>query len=468
MAAKSPRPYHTQWPNVGAPTDLPNVLGSPTQDAALEAGDICFVSGTSLYVCTYAALGAAVWETSSFVKARPVMGDYLSITGRDYTSMPSITTFFPARDRGTWDTLYKYLWWQFTCPETGHIPPTYGQDAMARRFNTENDLWAYLATIVPMIGNTYAGMVQFSAYDLEDIGDQYPTRRHCRSSLLATMLGKGHWLRRYDGDRYGLASNFTSSGYYLNMVGDLGRQLVIWYTTNRTATPQDPGVEDDRVIWYSAGKRGGMYNWPHTAYGPFAYAKPVAWNMATASWVSPAPATQYTAEMPFVLYELNKGRFLYLDDWNTGGTGLNVSLRHSVAVMIFPLINGDHLAFAAYPFGVDTFITEFMDPAIYELAVRVKHRAEFADKYYVLTATQDDWVNRSMFNFFVGTSMFSQNICFPKNNSYHLDDNNLPTDVYIARRNKNTGIRSAWKRIVHLRRRIPPAEFRLDPVFRED
>lgn len=52
-----------RWPTVTVTTSLPNVSGSPTQSSQLEVGDECYVSGTvnTLYVCTTATLGAAVW-----------------------------------------------------------------------------------------------------------------------------------------------------------------------------------------------------------------------------------------------------------------------------------------------------------------------------------------------------------------------------------------------------------------------
>jgi len=62
MATKSPRQHHTQWPNVAAAANLPNVAGSPTQDAALEVGDVAYVIGTGLYQCDAAGLGAASWS----------------------------------------------------------------------------------------------------------------------------------------------------------------------------------------------------------------------------------------------------------------------------------------------------------------------------------------------------------------------------------------------------------------------
>lgn len=50
-----------RWPTVASTADLPNVAGSPAQSAYLEVSDECWVTGSGLYVCTAATLGAATW-----------------------------------------------------------------------------------------------------------------------------------------------------------------------------------------------------------------------------------------------------------------------------------------------------------------------------------------------------------------------------------------------------------------------
>ena len=64
MALKSPVPFHDYWGHIADPTELPNVSGATIQDSALETGDIAWVtSKTSLYQCTTATVGAAVWTS---------------------------------------------------------------------------------------------------------------------------------------------------------------------------------------------------------------------------------------------------------------------------------------------------------------------------------------------------------------------------------------------------------------------
>jgi hypothetical protein len=50
-----------RWPTVASTSSLPNVAGSPTQSAYLEVSDECWVTGSGLYICTVATLGAATW-----------------------------------------------------------------------------------------------------------------------------------------------------------------------------------------------------------------------------------------------------------------------------------------------------------------------------------------------------------------------------------------------------------------------
>ena len=61
MATKSPSQFHNSWGSVVDATELPNVAGAVIQDAALEAGDVCFSTlQESLYQCVDPTLGAAV------------------------------------------------------------------------------------------------------------------------------------------------------------------------------------------------------------------------------------------------------------------------------------------------------------------------------------------------------------------------------------------------------------------------
>lgn len=65
MATRSPIETHAYWGIVPSAASLPNVPGSPIQDANLEEGDQAYVSGVGYFVCTNPALGVAVWAQLS-------------------------------------------------------------------------------------------------------------------------------------------------------------------------------------------------------------------------------------------------------------------------------------------------------------------------------------------------------------------------------------------------------------------
>jgi hypothetical protein len=398
---------------------------------------------------------------SSALKFTPVLGDRYNVTGRTPANVvANFTEWFNNRHSGTWDTLYKYLWWTFFCPQTGN------RDPAPQRFASRADLAAHIGTLTGMSGGMYDGMVHVVAYDIEDSTDMYPQIRHSRNSMLASMLPWGRWLRRSDSDRHGVCWKFNNGLYYLNWLNDLARQFVIWYTANRTATPQIPPTNEDECIWYSEGKRGGFYNW----LGPearFSYQKPIAWDMVAGAWVAPAPGGDWRKERPFVLYEQNRSRILAIED--PIHPQLQTTLRDSTMTMVFPVINSlQYLGFMVYPYGVDTWMTEWLDPTTYEMTLRVVYRHEFSDRYVVVPSYSDDGQEHSMFSAFANGS---SNVFFTHNSpgsSGHVDDNSLPSHVMMARRDLVTGVRSPWRRLVALRRRIPFAPWRMDPSFRND
>jgi len=63
MATKSPTQHHSYWGVVASASQLPNVSGATIQDAAVEAGDTAYVTGSGTYQCDDATVGAAVWSS---------------------------------------------------------------------------------------------------------------------------------------------------------------------------------------------------------------------------------------------------------------------------------------------------------------------------------------------------------------------------------------------------------------------
>lgn len=56
--------HHSRWDDAATPAALPNVAGSPTQSTDLKVGHTCYsVSDSTLYFCTTATFGAAVWAS---------------------------------------------------------------------------------------------------------------------------------------------------------------------------------------------------------------------------------------------------------------------------------------------------------------------------------------------------------------------------------------------------------------------
>lgn len=393
----------------------------------------------------------------------PVIGDKFRIAGWTPAAVKvAFDQTWQDMHKGSWDSLYKYLWWTFYCPQTDI------RDDTPRRFNSISDLVDHMVPIVTLSGGLFNGICHFQAYDIEDQKDPYPMRRHVRSSMLASMLpdlGGTPWLRRRPGERSGVNARFNFGVYYLNWTNDLARQLVIWYTNVRVGVPQVPLTNDDGAIWYTEGKRGGIYNWPGPTVGPFSYAKPAAWDMLTATWATPATTNSYTTMPPFILYEANKSHFLQIAEMSDHST--MTYLRNAPAIAVFPVVeSGRYLAFVFTPCGVDTWATEWLDDATYEMTIRVRYRHEFGDRFHTIPVKSHDGTERSMFSAY--GSGFT-NLFFVRKapgGFQHLDDNMLPSKVYMARRNLSTGVRSPWKELAVLRRRIPHIDWRMDPAFR--
>jgi hypothetical protein len=75
VALRSPTQTHNYWGNgFAAYAQLPNVAGSPVQNAGLEEGDTAYIpSLDQLYVCVDPSLGAAVWEAQAFDDATRII-----------------------------------------------------------------------------------------------------------------------------------------------------------------------------------------------------------------------------------------------------------------------------------------------------------------------------------------------------------------------------------------------------------
>jgi hypothetical protein len=361
------------------------------------------------------------------------------------------------RRRSTWDEWYKHLYWEFTPVGSGITSPP-------QKFDTLADMAAYLTTIVTMLGGAFDEAVVFSTYEVENIQDPYPMKRHTRNSLVASLRGRGNWLMRKSGDRSGVSTNFNRPAYYLNFWDRMGIELVQFYTS-LVGAMQTPPTNDDGCVWYSGGKRGGLWNFPKVGNGmvvPYDGARSAAWDFINQAWVNPAPSNTYFFQNPFMIYEPQKNRILTCEE--------STPVRHAMfslvgpAAMIFPVVWDHFVAFIVYPFGFDTWYTERLDSAEYEHVAKIKYRHEVSDQVVVIPSSSDD-IDSSMFSAFPiggGSSYFYRTS--PRD--FNLDSDVVVSKVDICRRHRVTSVRSPWVSLGVLRRRLPHAEVRFDPAFR--
>lgn len=350
---------------------------------------------------------------------------------------------------GDWNTVFRHMIWVFRESGTGH---TFGPIGP---FASKPDLAEAIGENATLTGGLLQDSLLFTCYDAVDESDSFSRLRRARNSLFATMRGAGGYSR---GVQYGLSGNFLTSGYYLNWTADLASRMINKHTGFM------PGSENDGVIWYARGRRS-LWNWPKVGNAVILDVgvgqRGAAWNTATNTYTTPAPMGTYTIETPFVLTEQGRQRTLAFNDVDE--VGLHARLLHAVSVMVFPVTNGNHVAFLVKPYGFDNFWTDRVDTGVDALFARIRHRHEFTSKY-VRLSTQGEDENRSMYHPFEGGT----NIFFPPETAMfgNIDQDKIPVAVDIARRNIPSGIRSPWRQVGVVRRRIPNAAIRFDPAWK--
>ena len=212
---------------------------------------------------------------------------------------PTHWSTWPRRN-SNWNEYLGYLFWAFHCPESGN-------SLAATKYASWADMATALQTIVPMAGGLFQGHVLFWTYDAVDAQDPYPMERHCRNSLQATIMGRNHWLRRHQAQRYGVSGEFNAPAYYMNFYNRLGIELVTEFNG------QVPPTNDDGVVWFSGAKRGGLWNYPKVgehvilpgAGGPH---RAAVWNTNTQVWEAPVGGGPFEIREPFYLHGLHDQR----------------------------------------------------------------------------------------------------------------------------------------------------------------
>jgi Major tropism determinant N-terminal domain len=349
-----------------------------------------------------------------------------------------------------WDEYLKHLFWAFYCPNTGNSLP-------ATKYATLDAMAVALQAIVPFGGGVFNGSVLLWTYESVDFQDPYPMERHMRNSLLATIMGKGRWLRPFGGDRFGVSSNFNAPQYYLNFYNRLGIELVNRYNG------QTPPTNNDGAIWFSSARRGGLWNYPKVGGyvqlpGVGTY-RGAAWDTVAQAWVG-GINSYYQIQPPFYLHEPGRQAIL-TTDYMASASDIFWPLR-GVAVAVHPVTRGNNVAFLLHPAGFDCWTTDLV-PAGYDHVVRVRFRHENCDRILVLTPHSSDG-ERDMYQHFAS----GDSIIFPlETPAMHVDGDNIANKVEIARRNQTTGVRSPWVPLGRVKRRLVNAPLRFDPDYRQ-
>lgn len=355
------------------------------------------------------------------------------------------------RHYSTWDDLYKYCTWTFEVNNT--IYPS-------RRVSSVQELGG--SVLPPMLtasgGGLYTGSVAFSLSIKVDRDDTFPKLRRCRNSLVASARGQKNYCRHPS--QSGINTKFNDPLYYNNFYNNTGRLFVQHYTGI------DPGSNNDGVVWWPR-KRKTKFGWPKInsnleLTGPGRRGACYDTNLNT--YVTTVPAGSWDIRAPFLWTEPNKNGTLFIEDLNATEDN-KVALLGPTAI-VFPVTQGDYVAFLVHAHGMDSFMTDYIDPSAYELVVRIRYRNDFGYKYTTLTPQQSDLdingPHKSLFNLFDGGS--TPIYAIPS--AQAIDNNKLPTKIDICRRNLVTGIHSPWVPLAVLKRRLPNAALRLDPVFK--
>jgi len=393
-------------------------------------------------------------------KAVSIYSDTIPVSGRPFAQVRSaFFSWFENRVMGTWDTLYKYCYWSLKYP--GSTWTEY------RRFDAINDLFSWMETVIPSAGGVYtASVMNFRTEERVDVSDSFPHKVVHRNSLVASVLGKYKYNRRTQ--PYGVSSAFNAPQYYTNYYGELAQRIV------QADTGVLPIVNEDNAIWHTIRVRskhglpkvGSIVNVPPNARG-------AVWDTAAVSWVVPAPAGSYVVGNPFILQEYGRKRILQVvipsgpRDWGLAATS-------AVSAIIFPVdLSGRWRAYLMYPYNYDSFATESFDLGTYELTLKLVYRNTSRPKYVVVAdpwytvGTDDEHYMWSHWTVVTPSPLKLSSVLAQRQPGcvgYNPDSNSYPDKVYVARRNKLTGMRSAWYPLYSIRRRVPHATYRLLPA----
>jgi len=368
----------------------------------------------------------------------------------------SFWAWWPDPHMSTWDAYWKYCLWSVAATNGAHAL----EWSTPTRFDSEDELFSYMESYLPTSGDRYNESTALRLYDEVDLEDTYPGKLVFRNSLVASMAGRRRWSRK--GTRYyGVSSAFNAPSYYANFYNQLGQRFVQTYLS------VTPPTNNDDCIWYQRATKG-LWHWPVAGAGvTFESTRGAVWDTDTSSWVTPAPSRYYIVQSPFLLYELRKNRVLAAT-FDTGAPHRERELN-AVAAWVFPLVaDGRYHAFLVCPHSVDTWSTTWHDPAQYKVMLKLRYPGTYRHRYVEIEPTPTVWSNgeRHMWNIFDPSGSGSLLLNKHEGAGYasDIDNNCVPTKVYVSRRNLTTGQRSKWQPLLDVKRRIKNASFRVQPA----
>jgi len=392
--------------------------------------------------------------------AVPIYSDTMPIYGRTFGQMRS--SFFNAfhnKAMGTWDTLYKYCYWS--------LGYTGGPWTPYQKFDTQDDFFTWMETVIPSVGGVYdVSALSFRTEERIDPSDSFPQKLIHRNSLMASILGKYKYNTRRQA--YGVSSAFNAPQYYTNYYGELAQRFV------QEDTGALPSVNEDGAIWHTLRTRS-KHGLPQV--GSFVDVnlnmRGAAWDASAVSWVSPAPPGNYVVQAPFLLIEWRRRKVLQImappdaKDWGLAAT-------EAVSAIVFPVVlSGRWRAYVMYPYSYDSFVTEKFDLSTYELVMKLVYRNTSRPQYEVLPdpwyTVGDDGEHTMWSHWKVVTPapLWLESVLArraPGSTGRNVDANTFPDKVFVARRNKSTGVRSSWYPLYSIKRRIPYAPYRIMPA----
>lgn len=368
----------------------------------------------------------------------------------------------PNRGIGTWATLYRHCYWQFTYPPTSNVW------SGPRKFDTEDDLFDYLEGYVPSSGGIYTENVRFRVFESVDDADYFPSKLHYRNSLAASIMGRRRWVNKYMpgvGQQYfGVDPKFNYA-YYLNYANELGQRFVI------EALGSDPGSNNDDIVWFHHGKRGTLLRYPKI--GSSVNARGMCWDNDPGVQAYVPASGGFTVLEPFYLVENKRNALLSITP-HTANSEHRQDEMFSPVVAVFPLVRDlvtpvpppdysiyRYYAFMMVPINYDNFVTEWIDTDDYEISLCVRYRDTYSKVYDVATHHNTGSASTQVL-------MWTTPDIFQHRNGARLDTDVdgdfIPVSVDLARRNIATGQRSGWVPLYKIRRHVKHAGIKISPA----